>query len=186
MQNSDEFKDALARTLDELVRLGASIESGAVADAIEASIIQAADRLGIQQSAAWRYFDAPDFAALLARQGEEREDIGVTAGPGQAPMPPVDNPEFAMIIASVPNQLAQSGGDLLGVITFVAASAWMAGHLHGEDGCAGCEGNRGSHGHDWDARMKHIEAVSPDVTQWLDRARWTAALHDSGYSVERR
>ncbi|WP_234340519.1 hypothetical protein VM636_30190 [Streptomyces sp. SCSIO 75703] len=50
-------------------------------------------------------------------------------------MPPIDNPELALVLAGVPDSLAQTGGDLYAVIINVAVNAWMAGHIHGEDGC---------------------------------------------------
>ncbi|MGQ7753670.1 DUF7019 family protein [Streptomyces sp. WC2508] len=58
-------------------------------------------------------------------------------------MPPIDNPELALVLAGVPDSLAQSGGDLYATIINVAVNAWMAGHIHGEDGCTGCECSRG-------------------------------------------
>lgn len=36
---------------------------------------------------------------------------------------------LALILASVSNALAQTGGDLYAVIINVAVNAWMAGHL---------------------------------------------------------
>jgi hypothetical protein len=56
----------------------------------------------------------------------------------------------------------------------VAVNAWMAGHIHGEDGCTGCDGSRGAVGHDWDARMRTITQV------------WTRAVNDARYAVTRR
>ncbi|MEU3707972.1 hypothetical protein ACIOML_29730 [Streptomyces anulatus] len=52
-------------------------------------------------------------------------------------MPPIDNPGIALVLAGVPDSPAQTGGDLYAVIINVAANAWMAGHIHGEDGCTG-------------------------------------------------
>lgn len=34
--------------------------------------------------------------------------------------------------------------------------------------------------------MKQITAMVLDITTWFDRDRWNAALHESGFSVERR
>ncbi|MGV9290715.1 hypothetical protein [Streptomyces sp. NPDC003719] len=53
--------------------------------------------------------------------------------------------------------LAQTGGDVFSVIVSVAVNAWMAGHLHGEDGC---DGSRGPGGHDWQARMRTITEMT--------------------------
>ncbi|MCX4624984.1 hypothetical protein [Streptomyces albogriseolus] len=86
---------------------------------------------------------------------------------GQAPMPPLDNPELALVLAGVPDSLAQTG-DLYAVIINVAVNAWMAGHIHGEDGCTRCTGSRGPAGHDWEARMHTITELQPNITKWFD------------------
>ncbi len=101
-------------------------------------------------------------------------------------MPPPDNPELALVLAGVPDSLAQTGGDLYAVIVNVAVNAWMAGHIHGEDGCIGCDGSRGPAGHDWEARMRTITELQPDVTKWCDRDVRTRAVNDAGYAVTRR
>ncbi|MER6121474.1 hypothetical protein ABT173_02000 [Streptomyces sp. NPDC001795] len=186
MRNTKAFKDAVAQTLTELARLGVTMRPGAVEDIIEANISEVAARLRIQERSAWRYFDAAGLAESIAQQRKEFEASSESAGVGVPPMPPVDNPELALILAGVPDSLVQTGGDLYAVIINVAVNAWMAGHIHGEDGCAGCEGSRGPSGHDWNERMKAITAMSPDITKWFDRDQWTAALHDSGFSIERR
>ncbi|WP_327411177.1 hypothetical protein OG458_42495 (plasmid) [Streptomyces sp. NBC_01281] len=186
MRNTNAFKDAVAETLAELARLGVTVRPGAVADVIEANMTKVAAQMGVQERSAWRYFSAAGLAEAIARQHEEFEDSSGSAGVGEAPMPPVDNPELALILAGVPDSLMQTGGDLYAMVINVAVNAWMAGHIHGEDGCEGCEGSRGPSGHDWNDRMKQITAMSPDITKWFDRDRWTAALHDSGFSVERR
>ncbi|GGP88971.1 hypothetical protein [Streptomyces melanogenes] len=49
-----------------------------------------------------------------------------------------------------------------------------------------CEGRRGPSGHNWNDRTKQLTAMVPAITTWFDRDRWNAALHDSGFSVERR
>ncbi|MGW7130114.1 hypothetical protein ACWGIA_17460 [Streptomyces bobili] len=54
------------------------------------------------------------------------------------------------------------------------------------DGCTGCEGNRGPAGHYWEARMRTITEMQPDITKWFDRDVWTAAVNDAGYTVTRR
>ncbi|MFB7896132.1 hypothetical protein ACFC1B_07355 [Streptomyces xiamenensis] len=186
MRNTRVFKDAVGRTLAELARLGVTMRPGAVEDIIESNVRSVAGQLGIQERSAWRYFDSAVLAQSIAEQRREHEASSENAGVGVAPLPPVGNPELALILAGVPDQLAQSGGDLFTVIVNVAVNSWMAGHIHGEDGCEGCEGSRGPAGHDWDDRMKHITTVSPDITKWFDRDHWTAGLQDSGFSVERR
>ncbi|MBZ4324515.1 hypothetical protein JNW98_35025 [Streptomyces sp. SCA2-4] len=169
-----------------MARRGVTVRPGTVADVIEQNVGTVAARLGIQVRSAWRYFDAAGLADTIARQQQEFKDGSDARVVGQAPMPPVDNPELALIMASVPDSLAETGGDLYTVILNIAVNAWMAGHVHGEDGCDGCEGSRGPSGHDWEARMKAIAEGVPDITKWFDRDVWTAALHDSGFSVERR
>jgi hypothetical protein len=82
--------------------------------------------------------------------------------------------------------VAQTGGDLYGVIVNVAVNAWMAGHIHGEDGCTGCNGSRSNAGHDWEARMRTITEMQPDITKWFDRDVWTRAANDTGFAVTRR
>ena len=186
MRNTQAFKDAVAQTLAELASRGVTVRPGAVADVVEGNMTEVASRLGIQQRSAWRYFDAAGLAEAIARQQKEFEDSSQAGGVGVAPMPPVNNPELAMVLASVPDSLVQTGGDLYAAIINVAVNAWMAGHIHGEDGCEGCEGSRGPSGHDWNDRMRQITTLSPHITTWFDRDRWTAALHDSGFSVERR
>ncbi|MFE4250638.1 hypothetical protein ACFRU3_14215 [Streptomyces sp. NPDC056910] len=47
----------------------------------------------------------------------------------------MDTPELALILASVPDALARSAGDLYAVVINAAVNAWMAGHIHGEDSC---------------------------------------------------
>ena len=46
-------------------------------------------------------------------------------------MPPLGNPELALVLAGVPDSLVQTGGDLYAVIVDVAVNAWMAGHIAG-------------------------------------------------------
>ncbi|MFC8014323.1 hypothetical protein [Streptomyces cinereoruber] len=95
-------------------------------------------------------------------------------------MPPVDNPELALILGGIPDALEESGGDLYSVIV----NAWMAGHIHGEDGCTGCQDKRPT-GTDWRARMDTITAMQPD-TKWFNREVWTATLNDTSYGITRR
>lgn len=68
----------------------------------------------------------------------------------------------------------------------MAVNAWMAYHIHGEDGCTGCDASCGDAGHDWQARMRAITEMQPDITKWFDRDVWTAAVNDTGYTVTRR
>ncbi|MEU0119665.1 hypothetical protein ABZ137_39865 [Streptomyces bobili] len=39
----------------------------------------------------------------------------------------------------------------------------MAGHIHGKDGCTGCQGSRGPAGHDWEARMRTSTEMQPNI-----------------------
>ncbi|MBT2527436.1 hypothetical protein J7E91_18905 [Streptomyces sp. ISL-99] len=185
MRNTKAFKSAVTDTLAELARLGITVRPGTVADVIEHNVTAVATQLGIKIPSAWRYFDAKALAETLAKQRQEFEQ-GDEGKIGQAPMPPVDNPELALILAGVPDSLEESGGDLYQVITNVAVNAWMAGHIHGEDGCNGCKDSRGPSGHDWAHRMNAITSMQPDISKWFDRDIWTAALNDTGYSVTRR
>ncbi|MFD4231370.1 hypothetical protein [Streptomyces sp. NPDC058545] len=81
----------------------------------------------------------------------------------------------------MPDSLAQTGGDLYGVIINVAVNAWMAGHTHGEDGCTGCDGSRGPDGHERETRMRTITEMQPNITRWFDRDVWTIAVNDAGF-----
>ncbi|MFI9325779.1 hypothetical protein ACIGXI_39195 [Kitasatospora aureofaciens] len=186
MRNTKAFKEAVAQTLAELARRGVTVRPGTVEDVIERNMSTVAERLGIQVRSAWRYFDAAGLADSIAEGRREFEAGSEARGAGQAPMPPIDNPELALILSSVPDMLAETGGDLYAVIMNVAVNSWLAGHIHGEDGCQGCNGSRGPSGHDWPARMKVLAEHAPDITKWFDRDVWTAALHDSGFSVVRR
>jgi hypothetical protein len=62
----------------------------------------------------------------------------------------------------------------------------MAGHVHGEDGCGGCDGSRGPAGRDWEARMQTITDMQPDITKWFDHDVWTSAVNESGFTVTRQ
>lgn len=159
---------------------GVTVRPGTVADTIERNIRTVAERLGIQERSAWRYFDLVGLAASIAQQRQAAEDSSAPGQVGRAPMPPVDNPELALILGGVPDALEESGGDLYSVVV----NAWMAGHIHGEDGCPGCQDKRPT-GTDWQARMAAITAMQPDITKWFNREIWTAALNDTGYGVTR-
>ncbi|MFF9492739.1 hypothetical protein [Streptomyces flaveolus] len=101
-------------------------------------------------------------------------------------MRPIDNPELAPVLAGVPDSLAQSGGDLFSGIVNVAVNAWMAVHIHGEDGCTGCDGSRGPGGYDWQARMRTVTEMQPDISKRFDRDVWTRAMNDASDTVTRR
>ncbi|MEU6106569.1 hypothetical protein [Streptomyces flaveolus] len=139
-----------------------------VEDTIEKNINTVAQHLGIQVRSAWRYFDAAVLADRLAGSAQSFAEGSSATDAGQAPMPPIDNPELALVLAGVPDSLAQTGGDLFSVIVNVAVNAWMAGHIHGEDGCTGCDGSRGPGGHDWQARMRTITEMQPDISKRFD------------------
>ncbi|MFC9627562.1 hypothetical protein ACFTXM_49090 [Streptomyces sp. NPDC056930] len=186
MRNTKAFKEAVAQTLAELARRGVTLTSATVADTIEKHITTVSERFGIQVRSAWRYFDASAMADSLAKNVRSFEESSSEKGVGEAPMPPLDNPELALVLAGVPDSLAQTGGDLYAVIINVAVNAWMAGHIHGEDGCTGCDSSRGDVGHDWQARMRTITEMQPNITKWFDRDVWTAAVNDSGFTVTRR
>lgn len=181
VRNTKAFKETVAETLAELARRGVTLTPATVEDTIERNVQAVADQLGIQVRSAWRYFDAAALADTIAQSVKELEDSN--DGAGQAPMPPRDNPELALILAGVPDALAQTGGDLYAVIINVAVNAWMAGHIHGEDGCEGCDGSRGPTGHDWQARMRTLTEMQPDITKWFDRDVWTRALNSTGFTV---
>ncbi|MBG7704802.1 hypothetical protein HCJ76_43770 [Streptomyces sp. MC1] len=114
------------------------------------------------------------------------EESSNEKGVGQAPVPPIDTPELALVLVGVPDSLAQTGMDLYAVIISLAVNAWMAGHMHGEDGCTGCDGSRGPAGHDWEAGMRTITEMQPDIAKWFDCDVWTRAVNDTGYTVIRR
>lgn len=185
VRRSKAFKEAVGQTLAELARRGVTIAPATVEDTIEQKIRMVASHLGIQERSAWRYFDAGRLADGLAQSARDFETSSAEDGVGKAPMPPLENPELALILGSFPDNLASTGGDLYAAVLNACVNAWMAGHLHGEDGCSGCEGRRSTSGHDWDARMKALLQMQPDVLKWLDRAQWTAALQRNGYGVTR-
>ncbi|MGW5259098.1 hypothetical protein ACWERW_40620 [Streptomyces sp. NPDC004012] len=139
MRNTKAFKEAVAQTLAELARRGVTLAPSTVEDTIEKNINAVAAQLRIQVRSAWRYFDA----SALADSAHAFEESSAAEEAEHAPMPQVGNPELALILAGVPDALAQTGGDLYGVIVNVAVNAWMAGHIHAEDGCTGCDGSRG-------------------------------------------
>ncbi|WP_405015911.1 hypothetical protein OHV05_01470 [Kitasatospora sp. NBC_00070] len=185
MRDTQAFKDAVAATLAELARLGITVRPGTVADTIERNISTVAGRLGIPEHSAWRYFDAAALAGAIARRRQAALHHADPRDVGRAPLPPLNNPELALLLAGFPDQLAENGGDLYAALLNVLVNAWLAGHIHGEDGCTGCDGSRGPSGHDWQARMDAITTLAPDITRWFDRDVWTAALQDTGFGVTR-
>ncbi|MET8188779.1 hypothetical protein ABZV15_23825 [Streptomyces sp. NPDC005246] len=132
VRNTKQFQNAVADTLAELARLGATARPGTVADTIEQNVTAVTTQMGIQERSAWRYFSPAGLAKTIAAQREHHKSS--QEGIGQAPLPPLGNPELAVILAGVPDSLAENGGDLYAVLLNVAANAWMAGHIHGEDG----------------------------------------------------
>ncbi|MFD8707702.1 hypothetical protein ACFV1W_34825 [Kitasatospora sp. NPDC059648] len=48
----------------------------------------------------------------IAEGRREYKEGNRARGAGQAPMPPIDDPELALILSSVPDALAETGGDL--------------------------------------------------------------------------
>lgn len=187
MRNTKAFKTAVSDTLAELERRGVAVRPGTVADTIERNVSGVSDSLGIQVRSVWQYFDAGRLADTITQQRKDREEKeDKEGGVGVAPMPPLGNPELALLLAGVPDSLTETGGDLYSVLLNVAANAWMAGHIHGEDGCTGCEASRGPAGHNWEARMDAIRAQMPDIEKWFDSEVWNAAVQDSGFRLERR
>ncbi|MGC5041103.1 hypothetical protein ACLQ2C_36810 [Streptomyces sp. DT73] len=186
MRKTKAFQEAVAQTLTELAHQGVTLAPSTVADTIEQHVTTVSERLGIQVRSAWRYFDAKAMADRLAQSLAAYEESSSAKGEPRAPMPPPGNPELALVLAGVPDSLAQTGGDLYAVIINVAVNAWMAGHIHGEDGCTGCDGDRGPAGHDWEMRMRTITEMQPGISKWFDRDAWTDAVNDSGFTVTRR
>ncbi|MCY0956762.1 hypothetical protein [Streptomyces sp. H27-H5] len=186
MRNTKAFKDAVAVALSELARRGFALRLDTIIETVRRRVRLVAERLGIQTRSPHRHFHGdgrPDCVAGKRRRAEEGGTVEWVIG--EPPTPPVDNPELALILAGVPTALEENGGDLYLVVLGVAVNAWMAGHIHGEDGCTGCQDNRGRAGTDWQARMDGITTRQPDIARWFDRDVWTAALNDTGYTVTR-
>jgi hypothetical protein len=95
-----------------------------VEETVEHFVNRVADQPGIQTRSAWRYFDPKATADRLAQRMVAFQESSEERGAGQVPMPPVGNPELALILAGVPDSLAQSAGDLYAVIINVAVNAW--------------------------------------------------------------
>lgn len=62
---------------------------------------------------------------------------------------------------------------------------WQAGHIHGEDDCAGCD-FRGPGGHDYAQRMAQVRRELPDYPKWFDREVFDARLAEAGYELEKQ
>ncbi|MGW0315096.1 hypothetical protein [Streptomyces flavidovirens] len=186
MRNTKAFKEAVAQTLTELAHRGVTLAPSTVEDTIEKNINTVAERLGIQVRSAWRYFDAAALAERLAHNAHAFEESSSEKGVGQAPTPPIDNPELALVSPVSRTPWRRPAVTCTRSSSMWRFNAWMAGHIHGEDGCAGCDGSRGPAGHDWEARMRTITEMQPNISKWFDRDVWTRAVNDAGYTVTRR
>ncbi|MEV8206149.1 hypothetical protein AB0P40_12440 [Streptomyces sp. NPDC079189] len=96
----------MADTLAELARLGVTARPGTVADTIERNVTAVATQMGIQVQSAWRYFSAAGLAKAIAAQREQNESS--QEGIGQAPLPPLGNPELAMLLAGVASFISRN------------------------------------------------------------------------------
>ncbi|MGW0365863.1 hypothetical protein [Streptomyces sp. NPDC002990] len=81
MRNTKAFKEAAADTLAEPAHLGLTVRPGTVADTIERNIRNVAERLGMQERSAWRYFGPAGLAASIAQQ-RQRAERSSTPGRG--------------------------------------------------------------------------------------------------------
>ncbi len=187
MRDTKAFQQAVADTAGHLARLGVTgISRPSIADTIESNITAVSQQLKIKPVSAFQYFDAGDFAQRIAETAREAEDqYGPGPGIGQPPLPPKDNPEMALLIAGFFDALEESGGNLHTVVFNLIVNAWPAGHIHGEDGCTGCD-FRGPGGHDYDQRMARARRDLPDYAKWFDPDFFSARLADSGYELRRR
>jgi len=187
VRNTKAFRQAVADTLEHLDQLGVSgIDAGAVGDLIEQNMTAVSMQLGIQAASSWRYFDAEALAEAIAEQARKaKQQHGDDADMGQPPYPEVGNPELAILIAGFPGALASCGGDLHRAVLNLAVNAWQAGHIHGEDGCPGCE-SRGPSGHDYEQRMDTVRQQVPDFSKWFDSTAFNARLAETGYEVKSR
>ncbi|MET8624233.1 hypothetical protein ABZW30_10840 [Kitasatospora sp. NPDC004669] len=71
---------------------------------------------------AWQHFDAATLADSIAEGRREFKEGSQASGAGQAPMPPIDHPELAPVLSSVPDAPAGTGGDLYAVTMNVACA----------------------------------------------------------------
>lgn len=183
MRTSKALQQALSDTVEQLALLGVSgVSREALGALIERNITAVAGRLGIQPASAWRYFDAAALARSIAEQAHPED--AQPSQVGEPPMPPHGNPEMALLIGGFLDAL-QEGGDLHAAVLNLAANAWMAGHVHGEDGCPGCA-PRAAGGHDYDARMAAIRQEMPGYEKWFDPAVFHARLAETGWQLTRR
>lgn len=187
MRNTKVFQQAVDDTAGHLARLGVTgVSRPALADTIERNISAVSFQMKIQPASAFRYFNAEDFAEQIAERAREAEHAyGPGPGAGQPPLPPKDNPEMAALIAGFFDSLEESDGNLSAVVSTLIVNAWQAGHLHGEDGCTGCD-FRGPGGHDYNQRMAQLRREVPDYAKWFDPDVFNARFAESGYELKRR
>ena len=168
VRTTKAFLQAVADTADHLNRLGVTdIGQAAIADTIERNITAVSQQLGIKPALGVELFpcrgpravDRRDVAELERQTGERR-------GIGQPPLPPKDNPEMATLIAGFIDSLAEGGGNLHTAVLGLIINSWQAGHIHGEDGCGGCD-SRGPGGHDYAKRMAWGRRELPDYVKWF-------------------
>lgn len=183
VRNTKAFRDAVQSTVAELERHGIPGGPVGVADLIERNITALSLQMKISPAAALKYFDPAALANSLAEVAAGAAASGELQL-GEAPYPPFGNPELALIMAGIPDLLVQTGGDLFAVFQHVAVTAWMAGHIHGEDGCPGCDRKGTPGGHDWNARMAGIAGQDPRIARWLTPEVWNRALESTGFSLE--
>jgi hypothetical protein len=187
MRNTKAFQQAVTDTTAHLNRLGVTgVGPAAIADTIERNITAVSRQLKIKPASAFRYFDAADFAQSIATMAREAEDsYGEGPGIGQPPLPPKHNPEMALLLARFFDSLEECDGNLFAVVVGLIVNAWQAGHIHGEDGCAGCD-FRGPGGHDYTQRMARLRRDLPDYTKWFDPGVFNARLAEAGYELKQR
>jgi hypothetical protein len=101
-------------------------------------------------------------------------------------MPPVDNPELALLLPVCPTP-RRKGAATCTRCSWASSSTrgWPATSTE-RTAAPDVTAARGPAGHDWNTRTKTITDLQPDITSWFDHEVWTAALHDSGFSVTRR
>ncbi|MEU5525171.1 hypothetical protein ABZ759_32235 [Streptomyces sp. NPDC047860] len=168
MRNTKAFKEAVAETLAELASRGVTLAPSTVEDTIEKNISAVsgwASRCappGGTSTPPHSPTASPTTHAPSRRAARRR-------APGTRRCRRSATPSWRWCSLAFRTPWHRTGGDLYGVIVNVAVNAWMAGHIHGEDGCTGCDGSRGPAGHDWEARMRTIIEMQPDIAKWFDR-----------------